>query len=148
MAKFYKLAFLCFMLISCSKESSNMNTSTVVFDSGKKQISFNVEIAKTPEQMRTGLMNRDKLGDKQGMYFMIKPERSIVMWMKDTKLSLDMIFVDAQSQVSGIINNAVPMSEALLPSPGQVSAVIELNAGTAKKYNIKIGDRVLLDSTK
>ena len=86
-------------------------------------------------------MNRDTLGEKHGMIFNLKGYEHVAMWMKDTQIPLDMIFVNDGSIV-WIYENAQPNSTDIIASPVPANAVIELNAGDVKKFNIKQGDIV------
>ena len=100
-----------------------------------------VENAVSPEELQKGLMNRETLEDKHGMIFNLKGYEHIGMWMKDTLIPLDMIFVN-DGTVVWIFENAQPNSTEIISSPVPANAVIELNAGDVKKYNIKTGDTV------
>ena len=103
---------------------------------------FSVEMATTEEEKTTGLMYRKELPDGKGMLFDFSPEQQVSMWMKNTYIPLDMIFIRADGRILRIAENTVPLSEALVPSGGPVRAVLEVIAGTAKKLGIAPGDRV------
>ena len=103
---------------------------------------FGVEMAITPEEQAKGLMFRRELAEKQGMLFDFHREQPTSFWMKNTYVSLDMIFIRADGRILRIAENTVPLSEALVPSGGPVRAVLEVVAGTAKKLGIVPGDRV------
>lgn len=103
---------------------------------------FSVEMAKTEEERRTGLMYRKSLPDGRGMLFDFSPEQNVSMWMKNTFISLDMIFIGSDGRILRIAENTVPQSEKIIPSGGPAKAVLEVVAGTARKYGIKPGDRV------
>jgi uncharacterized protein len=103
---------------------------------------FAVEMAVTPEQQAKGLMFRRELPEGQGMLFDFQKEQPASFWMKNTYISLDMIFIRADGRIVRIAENTVPLSEALVSSGGPVRAVLEVIAGTAKKLGIAAGDRV------
>jgi uncharacterized membrane protein (UPF0127 family) len=103
---------------------------------------FEVEVARTPEEHERGLMFRESMPADHGMLFDFKDPQPVTFWMKNTKLSLDMVFIGADGRVTGVSPDAVPYSQALIPSPGPVRAVLELNAGTARRLGIQAGDRV------
>ncbi len=103
---------------------------------------FTVELAVTPPQLEYGLMYRDKMPADHGMLFDFGTSRPVMMWMKNTKLSLDMLFLDQKGVVSHIQENAVPYSEAIISSNGPVAYVIELNGGIVKKLGLAVGDKV------
>ena len=103
---------------------------------------FAVELASTPEEQAKGLMYRRQLPEGQGMLFDFHREQPTSFWMKNTYIPLDMIFIRGDGRILRIAENTVPLSEALVPSGGPVRAVLEVNAGTAKKLGIAPGDRV------
>ena len=103
---------------------------------------FAVEMAVTPEEQARGLMFRRELPEGQGMLFDFQREQPATFWMKNTYVSLDMIFIRADGRILRIAENTVPLSEALVPSGGPVRAVLEVVAGTARKLGIAPGDRV------
>lgn len=103
---------------------------------------FQLEVARTTEQLDTGLMGRTSLPANQGMLFVISPERAMTFWMKNTDLGLDIIFL-RNGIVTDIVHNAAPCQQAHCPtysSPGPVDQVIELNAGQAKSHGLAVGD--------
>jgi hypothetical protein len=103
---------------------------------------FSVEIATTEEEKQTGLMYRKELADGKGMLFDFSPEQEVSMWMKNTYISLDMIFIRADGRILRIAENTEPMSTRIIPSNGLAKGVLEVAAGTARKYGIRPGDRV------
>ena len=103
---------------------------------------FSVEMATTEEERQTGLMYRKELSDGKGMLFDFSPEQQISMWMKNTYISLDMIFIRADGRILRIAENTEPMSTKIISSGGLAKGVLEVIAGTAQKYGIAPGDRV------
>lgn len=103
---------------------------------------FSVEMATTEEEKQTGLMYRKELPDGKGMLFDFNPEQEVSMWMKNTYVSLDMIFIRADGRILRIAENTEPMSTKIISSRGPARAVLEVVAGTAQKYGIRPGDRV------
>jgi len=103
---------------------------------------FSVEEATTDQERERGLMFRTALPEGQGMIFDFSPEQNVSMWMKNTLISLDMIFIRADGRILRIAENTKTRSEDIIPSGGPVSAVVEVIAGTAKKYGIAPGDKV------
>jgi uncharacterized membrane protein (UPF0127 family) len=103
---------------------------------------FSVEMATTAEEKETGLMYRKELADGKGMLFDFSPEQQISMWMKNTYISLDMIFIRADGRILRIAENTEPMSTKIISSGGLAKGVLEVIAGTAQKYGIRPGDRV------
>ena len=103
---------------------------------------FSVEMATTEEEKTTGLMYRKELPEGKGMLFDFTPEQEVSMWMKNTYIPLDMIFIRADGRILRIAENTEPMSTKIIPSRGLAKGVLEVIAGTAQKYGIAPGDRV------
>jgi uncharacterized membrane protein (UPF0127 family) len=103
---------------------------------------FSVEMATTEEEKTTGLMYRKELPDGKGMLFDFSPEQQVSMWMKNTYVSLDMIFIRADGRILRIAENTEPLSTRIISSGGLAKGVLEVVAGTAQKYGIQPGDRV------
>ena len=103
---------------------------------------FSVEVATTDEEKQTGLMYRKELADGKGMLFDFNPEQEVSMWMQNTYISLDMIFIRADGRILRIAENTETLSTKIIASHGLARAVLEVPAGTAQKYGIRPGDRV------
>jgi uncharacterized membrane protein (UPF0127 family) len=103
---------------------------------------FAVEMAISPDEKATGLMFRRDLPEGRGMLFDFQYDQNVAFWMKNTYISLDMIFIRADGTILRIAENTEPLSERQVPSGGPVRAVLEVIAGTAKKLGIAPGDRV------
>jgi uncharacterized membrane protein (UPF0127 family) len=101
------------------------------------------EVATTPAQMERGLMFRKHLAADSGMLFEFAAPTVAQMWMHDTLIPLDMLFVDGKGRIVNIAENAHPLSDEVISAAAPVRAVIELNGGTAAHLAIKPGDRVL-----
>jgi uncharacterized protein len=114
---------------------------TIVSATGRHQ--FKVEVAETQEQMTQGLMFRRSLAPDAGMLFDYKEPIVATMWMRNTLIPLDMLFVDAQGRIVNIHQRAVPQSLDVIAAAAPVRAVIELNGGTAARLSIQPGDRVV-----
>jgi len=104
---------------------------------------FNVDIADTPERQEQGLMRVPSMPADQGMIFPLEPPRVMYMWMKNTILSLDLLFIDAHGRIACLRERAEPYSEAIITCRQPVRAVLELNAGEAARRGIHEGDHVL-----
>jgi uncharacterized protein len=114
---------------------------TIVSGGGRHR--FTVELAETPAQMEQGLMFRRSLAPDAGMLFDFKEPTVATMWMHNTLIPLDMLFVDEHGRIVNIAQRAVPESDATIAAAAPVRSVIELNGGTAERLGIKPGDRVL-----
>jgi len=121
-----------------------METSQLVIETENGTVPYRVEIASTLSQLETGLMNRQFLDADAGMLFDLShvPNKVTAMWMKDTKLPLDMLFLTKEGVVFWIKEQAKPYSEELIISPFPAAAVLEINGGDVAKHQIKIGQRV------
>ena len=103
---------------------------------------FSVEMATTDQEKEKGLMFRKELLDGRGMLFDFSPEQMVSTWMKNTYISRDMIFIRADGRVLRVAENTEPFSTRIIASGGPVKGVLEVVAGTARKYGIEPGDRV------
>lgn len=113
---------------------------TITTASGKHV--FSAEVMRTDEQRSRGLMFRRYMPPDRGMLFDFKQEQPVMMWMKNTYLPLDMVFIARNGTVINVAENTEPMSERTIPSAGPAYAVLEVNAGTAKRIGLKRGDKV------
>jgi uncharacterized membrane protein (UPF0127 family) len=103
---------------------------------------FSVELAVTDEQRARGLMERRSLPEGRGMLFKFEPDQVIQMWMHNTYISLDMIFIRGDGRVLRIAENTTPLSDRVISSGGAARGVLEVIAGTARKLGIAPGDKV------
>ena len=140
MTKFVKLFLAVLLVASCSKESDNTPNLTIITESGP--VSYIVENAQTTAELEKGLMFRENLAPDAGMIFDLSKVEQAVMWMKNTKIPLDMLFIDQDGVISWIYENAEPESTNFIIPPFPATAVVEINAGDVQKNNIKIGDIV------
>jgi uncharacterized protein len=109
---------------------------------GGEIYTFEVEIAETFEEKARGLMHRRSLALDGGMLFVFTKELRQSMWMKNTLIPLDMLFIRQNGRIAHIHERAVPGSLATISSRGRVLAVLELRGGTAARLGIRKGDRV------
>ena len=113
---------------------------TIVTSSGSHR--FDVEIARTDEEQRLGLMFRNSLPERSGMLFLYSPPQEITMWMRNTRISLDMVFIKADGTVLRVAAETEPYSLRTIASKGDAAAVLEINGGLAAKLGILPGDRI------
>ena len=104
---------------------------------------FQVEIADNDSERSRGLMYRRTLAADHGMLFDFIVERPVAFWMKNTYVSLDMIFIRADGTIERIAERTEPLSEKLVPSDGAVRFVLEVAGGTAERLGIRRGDRIV-----
>lgn len=118
-------------------------TSQIAVVTANGTFNLNVELALNPNQRAQGLMNRKEMASNAGMLFDFEHNEPVTMWMKNTLISLDMLFLDDLGTIVFIARNTQPGSLRHI-SPGRpVRGVLELNAGTAARLGIKRGNRVL-----
>ena len=113
---------------------------TIVTKSGPKR--FDVEVMRDDAGRSRGLMFRRHMAADHGMLFDFERDEPVTMWMKNTYLPLDMVFIRPDGTISRIAADTEPLSTAIIPSGSPVVAVLELNAGTAAKLGIQPGDRI------
>ncbi len=101
-----------------------------------------IEIANTVKEIQQGLMYRQKMDENKGMLFIFPNMQPRGFWMKNTLISLDIIYVDADKTIVSIQKNTTPLSEQNLPSDNDAQYVIEVNAGFSDRYGLKAGDKV------
>ena len=120
--------------------AENVTPLTITTASGTHR--FMVELADTPERRSVGLMHRPAMAADYGMLFDFKTDARVAMWMHNTRIPLDMLFIAKDGHIVNIAERAVPFSETTIPSKGPIRAVLELNGGTVARLGIKPGDRV------
>ena len=103
---------------------------------------IDVEITESLEEKAQGLMFRTRLSDKSGMLFFYETPQEVTMWMRNTYIPLDMVFIRADGVVHRIEAHTVPLSEDIIASRGDVTACLELAGGAAERLGLKSGDRV------
>jgi uncharacterized membrane protein (UPF0127 family) len=113
----------------------------IVSHDGKEHV-FNVEMAIAPDQQTVGEMFRTSIPEDGGMLFDWGRPEPAQMWMKNTLVSLDMIFINNDGTIRSIAENTVPRSLAVIDAGGPVRAALEVNAGTTAKLGIRAGDIV------
>lgn len=134
------LAFFVSQGVGLSAEALEKQPLTFLTADGKHMIT--VEVADTEQERNAGLMFRRTIGDSEGMIFLYPQEQQVAMWMKNTYLSLDMIFVRSNGTIHRIEEHTEPFSESMIGSNGEVRAVIEMKAGSADRLGLKAGDKV------
>jgi uncharacterized protein len=119
------------------------STETLVLKTATGDYNFTIEVATTDQERALGLMFRRSLPENGGMLFIYDPPQPATMWMKNTLIPLDMVFISAEGKVHRIESDTEPFSTAVIPSEGDVVGVLELNAGEADKIGLKRGDKVI-----
>jgi uncharacterized membrane protein (UPF0127 family) len=114
----------------------------VIRTAGGKTHAFKIELAATPAERAQGLMFRRALAPDAGMLFDFGRSEPVAMWMENTLIPLDMLFIAADGRVVNIAQRTVPMDRTPIPSKGPVKGVLELPGGTAARLGLKPGDVV------
>ena len=138
--KFIYLTFNFFLISFYTFSNEKIEVSIY-----NKNITFNVEIAKTIEARRAGLMYRKKLLNNEGMLFIFPREKIIQLWMKNTYIPLDVIFISKNKVIVDIKKNMEKLSETIVKSKVRSRYALEFNAGLINKLDIEIGDKVLFN---
>jgi uncharacterized membrane protein (UPF0127 family) len=157
-----KLITRCLMLLMLGTASINMalaaepvappnleplsnfpQTSLKILTPDARQHAFQIWVANTPARHEQGLMFVKELPDSTGMLFVFNQPQRIQMWMKNTLIPLDMVFIDADGRIDNIAVNAKPLSLKIIDSHHKVLGVLELAGGSTEKLGIHAGDIVL-----
>ena len=109
--------------------------------------SFRIWIADTPARHQQGLMWLKELPADHGMLFVLDAPRPFTIWMKNTYVPLDIVFIGTDGRIASIARNARPLSTDLIPSGGDVAGVLEILGGEADRRGIAIGDRLVYRAT-
>jgi len=133
---------LLLLLAESAASAAPLPVTTISVDAAKGRAEFRVEIAGDHDSQERGLMFRKKMAANAGMLFDFHQPVMTTFWMKNTVLPLDIIFIRTDGTISSIAANAVPFSEASIPSSEPIRAVLEINAGRAKALGIEPNDRV------
>jgi uncharacterized protein len=136
------IIFALALLFGAAGASAEPALQPLEFITATGSHSFRVELADTPDERAKGLMNRRSMPRDRGMLFDFHVDGPVMMWMKNTYIPLDMVFVSRKGVVTNVAADAKPMSEEIISSGGPVYAVIELNAGVANEIGLKPGDEV------
>ena len=105
-------------------------------------VTFDIELAVTPEQTSRGLMFRDSLDENAGMLFFFTPPRRVAFWMRNTLIPLDMVFADGQGVVQRVHVNAIPGDETSIPGGADIQFVLEINGGMADVLGLGPGTQM------
>jgi uncharacterized membrane protein (UPF0127 family) len=140
--RLHVLTFVLLVLFSGASALRAQDLQTVEIATKSGVHVFAVEFANTDETRARGLMHRKELPEGRGMLFDFQRDQEVSMWMQNTFIPLDMIFIRADGRVHRIAENTEPHSTRIISSGGQVRAVLEVIAGTARKFGIAPGDRV------
>lgn len=137
------LFILCLVwLWNCGTGGSNANTLTITTET--ETAGFTVELAQTAQERQQGLMGRTSLEERHGMLFIFPALSMSSFWMKDTPLSLDIIFIGENLEIQEIFADTTPNSEDLITPSQPYLYVLEVAAGTAASLGIEVGNSITL----
>jgi hypothetical protein len=120
----------------------SVETETVIVHTANGPVHFTVEIADDDAERARGLMFRESMAADHGMLFHFQQPEMASFWMRNTRISLDIIFIGPDGRILNIADHTVPYSEAGVPAAGLTRGVLEINAGRAEELGIRAGDRV------
>ena len=123
-------------------QSQSLQSETFEIVTSRGKYNFEIEIADEPQERTIGLMNRENLDARGGMLFVFERHQIINMWMKNTLISLDMIFISHDGTVAKITPRTTPHSLEIISSGQPVSYVLELAAGMAAFIGLEPGDQL------
>jgi len=124
--------------------SFTKDSTLTIFNQVNEEILFDIEIAKDEFKKEKGMMYRTSLEENQGMFFVFDKQDTRIFWMKNTYISLDIIFIDEKFVIVDIHENAFPLKEDAIVSKLPAKYVLEIKGGLSKKKNIKIGDKLIV----
>ena len=136
------LAWVLMLLTAAAAFAADLPRDVVLVETSSSQYRFEVEVADDPTERSEGLMFRQSLADNAGMLFLYQDTRPVEFWMKNTPLSLDIVFVREDGTIARIAESTTPMSEDRIPSGEPVRAVLEVKAGTMRQLGVTAGDRL------
>ena len=143
LVKLFILVLCVSLLCSCSESNSQAKLRTInaqVKRQDQTLAHFVLEVADTPELREKGLMYRTSMSEQEGMVFVYNDQSLRTFWMKNTYISLDMVFIDTHKKIVGILENVPVMNEDPRSVDKPAQYIVELVAGTSKKNNISVGD--------
>ena len=133
--------FICLSQISSSQEK--FPTGELTIKTKEASYNFDIELALDDSHRQYGLMFRKNLPEMNGMLFIYDDKKRISMWMKNTFISLDILFITENGKIMRIAKSQKPRSLSLIRSRGEAKAVLELNGGLADKLDIEVGDEII-----
>lgn len=143
------LAFFAFLILSYQTAYAEtplyeQTCIPVKVIDGTRHVDLSLELAVTPDAVQHGLMFRDYLGLYNGMIFIFSPPQETAMWMKNTYIPLDMLFIDANEKIIKVHEDAIPHDLTPIWSGGTAQYVIELPNGAIERFDLKKGQKLKL----
>lgn len=147
------IKFICILAFSLpfliygttpAESSGGLPEATITAVSPRHHLKLNVQVAETEQAREKGLMYRKQLAPYDGMLFDFKQTKPVVMWMKNTPLPLDMLFIQKDGIIAHLHERAIPYDESRIASEHPVRYVLELQAGAIARYGLRTGDRIII----
>ncbi|GAB1855786.1 hypothetical protein MHTCC0001_06200 [Flavobacteriaceae bacterium MHTCC 0001] len=149
----FSLVLLSSCFISCKEEAKKVTQTEIKFkkegelsifnsNNNSAKVKFDIEIADTDFDIQTGLMYRNSMKSNRGMLFIFEDERERFFYMKNTKISLDIIYINSNKKIVSFQKNATPFDETSLPSGKPAKYVLEINGGLVDELGLKVGDSI------
>ncbi len=142
--KISKMLFKFLILIMFTSANVSAEKKELVIDTLGNKVIFTVDIAETRKERKKGLMFKKELKSTYGMLFIFPNSQIVNIWMKNTLIPLDIIYISEDRTITQIIKNAVPEKKTIHSSKEFTKYVLEINAGQAIKHNIKVGNKVYI----
>ncbi len=139
---FTTIAAIGMTAVEARAQDPGLRRDELAIESASGTHRFIVELPRTPDEMGRGLMHRRQLAADAGMLFLYPADRAITMWMKNTLIPLDMLFIAGDGRIVNIVERTVPLSLQVIESAEPARGVLEVNGGTARRLGIEPGDRV------
>ena len=143
LAQWCVVLFPLFAATAAAAASISFEESPLTIAAADDRFEFQVEMAVSPAQRSQGLMFREDLDEDRGMLFDFGQPQQATMWMRNTYVPLDMLFIDEHGRITQIAADTQPLSDAVIASRTPVRAVLELRGGVSAKLGIKPGDQVI-----
>ena len=140
------LQAVCLLVSLIALSACRSDPRVVILTKGGKELVVQVEVADAPTKRALGLQYRRELAEDRGMLFLFPAEKIQSFWMKDTPISLDMIFIGSDRRIVGIVHEAVPFSTASLSVQSPSQFVLEIQGGLSRKKGITVGDAVRFEN--
>ena len=146
-------SLLLLFFSSCKEDQKNFKTIEITFKKeGELRLfkaetdslisKYDIEIAETDYERQRGLMDRTSMKDDQAMLFIFPDVQVRSFYMKNTKIPLDIIYLDGNKTIVSFQKNAKPFDESSLPSGAPAQYVLEINAGLSDEWQLEVGDRM------
>ncbi|HEX6112856.1 MAG TPA: DUF192 domain-containing protein [Geminicoccaceae bacterium] len=137
------LVIVLMIRVAAAEAPAVLDRDRLTIEASGGPFRFEIEVARTPAERARGLMFRESLADDQGMLFDFGHPQRVAMWMRNTLIPLDILFIRSDGRISSIARDAQPLSDQVMESAEPVRAVLELPGGLTAERGIEPGDRIV-----